>query len=89
MNPAPRHLATAHATHYARGTLPGPAARALEAHVEACGSCAALVSAEVRRTGAGPALAAVRAGLLAAVARETATAPAPSVPHPATPARAG
>ncbi|MFJ4437170.1 zf-HC2 domain-containing protein [Streptomyces sp. NPDC088923] len=71
MTPAPRHPGAAHAARYAHGTLPEPAASALETHVETCGACAALVSAEVRRTEAGPALAAVRAGLLAAVARET------------------
>ncbi|WP_431036742.1 zf-HC2 domain-containing protein [Streptomyces sp. P6-2-1] len=100
MTPTPRHPAAADAARYAHGTLPGPAARVMEAHVETCGACAARVSAEVRRTEAGPALAAVRAGLLAAVARETAAAraaaapratpsPGPAHPGPPTPAHPG
>ncbi|MFE7596649.1 zf-HC2 domain-containing protein [Streptomyces sp. NPDC057494] len=61
---APWHVSGTLARRYAAGTAPETDAWSLEKHVESCAPCAALVSAAVRASTAGPALAAVRADLL-------------------------
>ncbi|MFF3953543.1 zf-HC2 domain-containing protein [Streptomyces sp. NPDC001890] len=67
------HVSEELAGRYAAGSVPETDAWSVEKHVEACGGCAARLSAAVRtaRPEAGAALDAVRAGVLAAVvARE-------------------
>ncbi|MFJ8851763.1 zf-HC2 domain-containing protein [Streptomyces sp. NPDC102437] len=65
------HVSEELAGRYAAGSVPETVAWSVEKHVEACGGCAARLSAAVRaRPEAGAALAAVRAGVLAAVAAE-------------------
>ncbi|MFI0714360.1 zf-HC2 domain-containing protein [Streptomyces inhibens] len=65
------HADEAMGRRYADGSLPEPDAWSLEKHVEACGRCAAAVSAAVRATGtAGPLLEDVRGALLRTVAEE-------------------
>ncbi|WP_426366109.1 zf-HC2 domain-containing protein [Streptomyces sp. E-08] len=61
---APWHVSGTLAHRYAAGAAPETDAWSLEKHVESCAACAALVSAAVRASTAGPALAAVRADLL-------------------------
>ncbi|MFC9592726.1 zf-HC2 domain-containing protein [Streptomyces sp. NPDC056944] len=61
---APWHVSGTLARRYAAGAAPETDAWSLEKHVESCAPCAALVSAAVRASTAGPALAAVRADLL-------------------------
>ncbi|MFE7107579.1 zf-HC2 domain-containing protein [Streptomyces sp. NPDC057575] len=65
------HVSEELAGRYAAGSVPETDAWSVEKHVEACGGCAARLSAAVRaRPEAGAALDAVRAGVLAAVAAE-------------------
>ncbi|MER5462493.1 zf-HC2 domain-containing protein [Streptomyces sp. NPDC002668] len=59
------HVSERLAAQYAYGAAAGPDAWSLEKHVESCGTCAARVSAAVRRGAAGPALDALRATVLA------------------------
>ncbi|QES08337.1 zf-HC2 domain-containing protein [Streptomyces venezuelae] len=61
---APWHVSDALARRYADGTAAETDAWSVEKHVEACGRCAARVSAAVRSGAAGPTLAAVRTDLL-------------------------
>ncbi|MFK4183667.1 zf-HC2 domain-containing protein [Streptomyces sparsogenes] len=73
------HVTQPQAASYADGSLPETDAWSVEKHVEACAPCAARVSAAVRAGTAAPALADVRAALLAfaeADAHTAATAPA-------------
>ncbi|HET6860272.1 MAG TPA: zf-HC2 domain-containing protein [Streptomyces sp.] len=56
------------AARYAAGKVPETDAWSLEKHLEACGECAARVSAAVRAGAAGPVLAEVRGAVLAAAA---------------------
>ncbi|MEU7542889.1 zf-HC2 domain-containing protein [Streptomyces sparsogenes] len=73
------HVTQPQAASYADGSLPETDAWSVEKHVEACAPCAARVSAAVRAGSAAPALADVRAALLAfaeADAHTAATAPA-------------
>ncbi|MFF8839646.1 zf-HC2 domain-containing protein [Streptomyces sp. NPDC015130] len=83
--PPPWHVGEALALRYAAGEAAETDAWSLEKHVESCSPCAGRVSAAVRAGAAGPALAAVRAELLASVghrpapveaARESAPGPA-------------
>ncbi|MFF1648489.1 zf-HC2 domain-containing protein [Streptomyces sp. NPDC058240] len=88
------HVSEELAGRYAAGPVPETDAWSVEKHVEACGGCAARISAAVRtRPEAGAALDAVRAGVLAAVAAEgvPARGPARSVRHrfPGAATRAG
>ncbi|MFE7580455.1 zf-HC2 domain-containing protein [Streptomyces gardneri] len=78
--PPPWHVSDALALRYAEGAAPETDAWSLEKHVESCSPCAGRVSAAVRAGAAGPALAAVRADLLAAVGHRPAAArmPAPA-----------
>ncbi|MFF9865985.1 zf-HC2 domain-containing protein [Streptomyces sp. NPDC013953] len=71
------HVDAALAARYADGSASEPDAWSLEKHVERCGRCAALVSAAVRGSAAGPALAEVRGALLALAAPEAAPAAGP------------
>ncbi|MER5616172.1 zf-HC2 domain-containing protein [Streptomyces sp. NPDC002215] len=65
------HVSEELAGRYAAGSVPETDAWSVEKHVEACGGCAARLSAAVRaRPEAGAALDAVRAGVLAAVVAE-------------------
>ncbi|MEV7565224.1 zf-HC2 domain-containing protein [Streptomyces tanashiensis] len=64
---APWHVSDTLAHRYAAGAAPETDAWSLEKHVESCGPCATRVSAAVRAGTAGPALAAVRADLLASL----------------------
>ncbi|GGS65705.1 hypothetical protein GCM10010222_02480 [Streptomyces tanashiensis] len=64
---APWHVSDTLAHRYAAGAAPETDAWSLEKHVESCGSCATRVSAAVRAGTAGPALAAIRADLLASL----------------------
>ncbi|WP_031076933.1 membrane protein [Streptomyces sp. NRRL S-118] len=68
------HVDAALAARYADGSASEPDAWSLEKHVERCGRCAALVSAAVRGSTAGPALAEVRGALLALATPEAAPA---------------
>ncbi|MEU1664524.1 zf-HC2 domain-containing protein [Streptomyces sparsogenes] len=81
------HVTRPQAAAYADGSLPETDAWSVEKHVEACASCAARVSAAVRAGTAAPALADIRAALLAfatADAPAEATAPAEAgAPEPA------
>ncbi|MET9673984.1 zf-HC2 domain-containing protein [Streptomyces sp. NPDC006482] len=61
------HVTDALALRYAEGAAPETDAWSLEKHVESCSPCAGRVSAAVRAGAAGPALASVRAELLASV----------------------
>ncbi|GEB59872.1 zf-HC2 domain-containing protein [Streptomyces gardneri] len=76
--PPPWHVSDALALRYAEGAAPETDAWSLEKHVESCSPCAGRVSAAVRAGAAGPALAAVRADLLAAVGHRPAPAPTPT-----------
>ncbi|RNF96083.1 zf-HC2 domain-containing protein, partial [Streptomyces botrytidirepellens] len=69
------HVTPAQAASYADGSLPELDAWSVDKHLEACTPCAARVSAAVRAGTAAPALAAVRAALLA-----TATTPDGAAP---------
>ncbi|MGW3563235.1 zf-HC2 domain-containing protein, partial [Streptomyces sp. NPDC000941] len=77
------HVTPAHAASYADGSLPETDAWSVEKHVEACAACAERVSAAVRAGTAAPALADIRAAVLAFAeagadaARDTAGAGAP------------
>ncbi|MFD7615353.1 zf-HC2 domain-containing protein [Streptomyces sp. NPDC059802] len=65
------HVSEELAGRYAAGSVAETDAWSVEKHLEACGGCAARISAAVRtRPEAGAALDAVRAGVLAAVAAE-------------------
>ncbi|MEU7071483.1 zf-HC2 domain-containing protein [Streptomyces narbonensis] len=75
----PWHVTDALALRYAEGAAAETDAWSLEKHVESCSPCAGRVSAAVRAGAAGPALAAVRAELLASVGHR----PAPAAPAPA------
>ncbi|MGW1536760.1 zf-HC2 domain-containing protein [Streptomyces aureus] len=71
-------------TRYTDGSLAETDAWSLDKHLENCGRCAARVSHAVRAGAAGPSLAAVRAGVLAAApapARARRTAPTPGAPR--------
>lgn len=82
--PPPWHVTDALALRYAEGAAAETDAWSLEKHVESCSPCAGRVSAAVRAGAAGPALAAVRAELLASVGHRPAPAPAPAAaPVPA------
>lgn len=73
------HVSEELAGRYAAGSVPETDAWSVEKHVEACGRCAARISAVVRaRPEAGAALDAVRAGVLAAVAAEGAPVRGPA-----------
>ncbi|MFC9385808.1 hypothetical protein [Streptomyces venezuelae] len=76
---APWHVSDALARRYADGTAAETDAWSVEKHVEACGRCAARVSAAVRSGEAGPTLAAVRTDLLTTLGHhpEPATRTAP------------
>ncbi|MFI1979995.1 zf-HC2 domain-containing protein [Streptomyces wedmorensis] len=74
------HVTDALALRYAEGTAPETDAWSLEKHVESCSPCAGRVSAAVRAGAAGPALASVRAELLASVGHRP--APVTTVAHP-------
>ncbi|MGW2300243.1 zf-HC2 domain-containing protein [Streptomyces sp. NPDC001809] len=63
----PWHVTDDLARRYADGSAPETDAWSLEKHVESCAGCAGRVSAAVRAGTAGPALAAVRADLLASI----------------------
>ncbi|MEU9156415.1 zf-HC2 domain-containing protein [Streptomyces sp. NPDC048417] len=60
---------------YADGSLPETEAWSLEKHLETCTTCATRVSAAVRNTAAGPALAEIRDLVLAEVGDSAPTAP--------------
>ncbi|MFI6104285.1 zf-HC2 domain-containing protein [Streptomyces sp. NPDC051310] len=79
------HVDAALAARYADGSASEPEAWSLEKHVERCGRCAALVSAAVRGSAAGPALAEARGALLALVAPGSRPAPAPAAAGTASP----
>lgn len=73
------HVSEELAGRYAAGSVTETDAWSVEKHVEACGGCAARISAAVRaRPEAGAVLDGVRAGVLAAVAAEGAPARAPA-----------
>ncbi|MGY0058494.1 zf-HC2 domain-containing protein [Streptomyces sp. LZ34] len=76
------HVTPAHAASYADGSLPETDAWSVEKHVETCTACAERVSVAVRAGAAAPALADVRAALLAFTEADTAPIPAPE-PAPA------
>ncbi|WP_143675961.1 zf-HC2 domain-containing protein, partial [Streptomyces milbemycinicus] len=59
------HVTPAHAASYADGSLPETDAWSVEKHVESCAACAERVSAAVRAGAAAPALADIRAAVLA------------------------
>ncbi|MEW1545248.1 zf-HC2 domain-containing protein [Streptomyces tsukubensis] len=61
------HIGQALAAAYASGAVREPDAWSLEKHLESCGPCAGVVSAAVRETDAGAAVADVRASVLGAV----------------------
>ncbi|MFJ8585124.1 zf-HC2 domain-containing protein [Streptomyces sp. NPDC093595] len=82
------HVDAALAARYADGSASEPEAWSLEKHVERCGRCAALVSAAVRGSAAGPALAEARGALLALVAPGSRPAPAPPATATASPVSA-
>ncbi|MET9661403.1 zf-HC2 domain-containing protein, partial [Streptomyces sp. NPDC006510] len=80
------HVSAELAGRYAAGSVTETDAWSVEKHVEACGECAARLSAAVRaRPETGAALDAVRAGVLAAVAAEgiPARGPVHRARHPA------
>lgn len=81
---APWHVSDALARRYADGTAAETDAWSVEKHVEACGRCAARVSAAVRTGAAGPTLAAVRTNLLTTLGHRPGARPAGN--HAATPA---
>lgn len=82
------HVSEELAGRYAAGSVPETDAWSVEKHVEACGGCAARLSAAVRaRPEAGAALDAVRAGVLAAVVADGITAEGASAREPAHGAR--
>ncbi|MFC9703843.1 zf-HC2 domain-containing protein [Streptomyces sp. NPDC056943] len=74
------HVTEALALRYAEGAATETDAWSLEKHVESCSLCAGRVSAAVRAGAAGPALASVRAELLASVGHRP--APVPTVASP-------
>ncbi|MFI0775110.1 zf-HC2 domain-containing protein [Streptomyces sp. NPDC021212] len=80
------HVTAAQAASYADGSLPGLDAWSVEKHLEACTPCAARVSAAARSGAAAPALATVRASLLATVTAPDAATPGQA---PARPLRRG
>ncbi|MFI1333585.1 zf-HC2 domain-containing protein [Streptomyces sp. NPDC020845] len=63
--PAAWHVTPAHAASYADGSLPETDAWSVEKHVESCAACAERVSTAVRAGAAAPALADIRAAVLA------------------------
>ncbi|MFD8387219.1 zf-HC2 domain-containing protein, partial [Streptomyces sp. NPDC059679] len=64
--PAPAwHVTPAHAASYADGSLPETDAWSVEKHIESCAACAERVSTAVRAGTAAPALADIRAAVLA------------------------
>ncbi|MFE4618909.1 zf-HC2 domain-containing protein [Streptomyces sp. NPDC056747] len=69
------HVTEALALRYAEGAATETDAWSLEKHVESCSLCAGRVSAAVRAGAAGPALASVRAELLASVGHRPAPVP--------------
>ncbi|MEU5638318.1 zf-HC2 domain-containing protein [Streptomyces milbemycinicus] len=85
------HVTPAHAASYADGSLPETDAWSVEKHVESCAACAEHVSAAVRAGAAAPALADVRAAVLAfaeagaeaEAAVGAGASPAPGSPWPA------
>ncbi|MEU2240746.1 zf-HC2 domain-containing protein [Streptomyces sp. NPDC033754] len=70
------HVTEALALRYAEGAASETDAWSLEKHVESCSLCAGRVSAAVRAGAAGPALASLRAELLASVGHRPAPVPA-------------
>lgn len=78
--PYPWHVDGALAARYASGGAAEKDAWSLEKHVEVCGACAARVSAAVRGSAAGPALADVRSAVLGAAraSRAAGGGPGPS-----------
>ncbi|MFE7260863.1 zf-HC2 domain-containing protein [Streptomyces sp. NPDC057592] len=82
------HVSEELAGRYAAGSVPETDAWSVEKHVEACGGCAARLSAAVRaRPEARAVLDAVRAGVLAAVVAEAVTAEGATAREPARGAR--
>ncbi|RSS55530.1 zf-HC2 domain-containing protein [Streptomyces sp. WAC01280] len=77
------HVTEALALRYAEGAASETDAWSLEKHVESCSLCAGRVSAVVRAGAAGPALASLRAELLASVGHRPAPVPAAASPLPA------
>ncbi|KAK1182096.1 zf-HC2 domain-containing protein [Streptomyces sp. NBS 14/10] len=84
------HVTPAHAASYADGSLPETDAWSVEKHVESCTACAERVSTAVRAGTAAPALADIRAAVLAlAEARVGAEAAGEAPAAPVAPAATG